>query len=134
MRFYPTDLLLAVEHAEASLRTDPASALGHLLEESGWSELSVLFDSAALAAALDEALGGLSQFPWRPMTDTDDVWRHDPAGRVALDDDAAGPTLRGLLLAWSTTCRRSARPAWRWPGCRPHRTRWLPPGGRPEPS
>ncbi|MEU9196374.1 phenylacetate--CoA ligase family protein [Streptomyces hundungensis] len=113
MRFYPTDLLLAVEHAEASLRTDPASALGHLLAESGWSELSALFDSTALAAALDEALGGLSQFPWRPMTDTDDVWRHDPAGRVALDDDAAGPTLRGLLLAWALgndVVLRTARP------------------------
>lgn len=102
MSFYPTDLLLAVEHAELSLSGDAESALSTLLREADLLGLAPLFDSEALTDALDEALGGLSQFPFRPLTDTDDVWAYSPVGTVVLDDDAAaGNTLRGLLLAWA---------------------------------
>jgi phenylacetate-coenzyme A ligase PaaK-like adenylate-forming protein len=100
MRHYPTDLLLAVEHARAGL-ADPGSPLARELDDADLPELAGLFDDEALAAALDDALGGLSQFPWRPLTDTGDVWEYAPAGTVVLDDDRAGNTLRGLLLAWA---------------------------------
>ncbi|MFF3767179.1 phenylacetate--CoA ligase family protein [Streptomyces sp. NPDC001922] len=117
IRHYPTDLLLAVEHVQQALATDTASPVARVLKEADLLELGCLLDADALAQALDEALGGLSQFPWRPLTDTDDVWEQTPVGRVVLDDTRAGNTLRGLLLSWAlgnAVVVRTARPAlWR---------------------
>ncbi|MGA5430666.1 phenylacetate--CoA ligase family protein [Streptomyces koyangensis] len=116
-RHYPTDLLLAVDRLQRDLASAPGSPVTRLLKEAGLLELGGLFDAHALAQALDEALGGLSQQPWRPLADTGDVWEHRPVGRVVLDDTRAGNTLRGLLLAWATgnaVTIRTGRPAlWR---------------------
>ncbi|MYU36540.1 phenylacetate--CoA ligase family protein [Streptomyces sp. SID8358] len=116
-RHHPTDLLLAVDHVQRDLATDAASPVARVLKEADLLELGALLDADALAQALDEALGGLSQFPWRPLTDTGDVWEQTPVGRVVLDDTRAGNTLRGLLLSWAmgnTVLVRTSRPAlWR---------------------
>ncbi|MFE7897989.1 phenylacetate--CoA ligase family protein [Streptomyces sp. NPDC057424] len=116
-RHYPTDLLLAVSHVQQDLAVDAASPVARLLKEADLLELGCLLDGDAMAQALDEALGGLSQFPWRPLVDTGDVWEQAPVGRVVLDDDRAGNTLRGLLLSWATgnsVTVRTSRPAlWR---------------------
>lgn len=116
-RHHPTDLLLAVDRVQRDLADDAASPVARLLKEADLLELGTLLDADALAGALDEALGGLSQFPWRPLVDTDDVYEQEPAGHVVLDDERAGNTLRGLLLSWATgntVTVRTARPAlWR---------------------
>lgn len=106
MRHYPTDLLLAVEEAAAPLTA--------LLRREKLDGLVPLLDGAPLAEALDELLGGLSQYPWQPLADTNDVYELRPAGAVALDDHRPGNTLRGLLYAWATgntVVIRSSRPA-----------------------
>ncbi|BAG22120.1 MULTISPECIES: phenylacetate--CoA ligase family protein [Streptomyces] len=113
-RHYPTDLLLAVSSLQRDLADDASSPVARLLKEADLLELGPLLDGDALAQALDEGLGGLSQFPWRPLVDTDDVWEHEPVGHVVLDDDRAGNTLRGLLLSWATgnaVTVRTSRPA-----------------------
>ncbi|MFB4424365.1 phenylacetate--CoA ligase family protein [Streptomyces sp. QL37] len=114
VRHYPTDLVLAVEHVQRALADDASSPVAAALKEADLLEVGGLLDADALAHALDEALGGLSQFPWRPLTDTGDVWEQTPVGRVVLDDDRAGNTLRGLLLAWAVgndVLVRTSRPA-----------------------
>ncbi|AXE88800.1 phenylacetate--CoA ligase family protein [Streptomyces sp. Go-475] len=100
MRYYPTDLLLAVEDAERAL-AEPESGLARLLREAGLSALAGLFAGAAVTEGLDRLLGGLGQFPWQPAVDSDDVYLISPAGVVVLDDHRPGNTLRGLLLAWA---------------------------------
>lgn len=115
MRYYPTDLLLAVEDAELALRA-PESDLSRLLADAGLSVLSGLFAAAALAEGLDELFGGLSQYPWQPLVDSDDVNELSPAGAVVLTDHRAGNTLRGLLLGWAAgndvTIRTARRQFW----------------------
>lgn len=98
-RYYPTDLLLVVEHVERTLADRPESELARLLTDSGLTEL---WHTEELAEGLDELFGGLSQYPWQPLTDTDDVIEFTPVGTVVLDDRLPGHTLRGLLLAWAT--------------------------------
>ncbi|MFI5493439.1 phenylacetate--CoA ligase family protein [Actinoplanes sp. NPDC051859] len=100
MRTYPTDLLLAVEHAEREL-TDPASALSRLFTHAGMAGLSGLLRSSTFMGALDRLFDGLSQFPWQPQVDTNDVVCITPVGSIVLTDRRAGNTLRGLLLAWA---------------------------------
>ncbi|MFF0573065.1 phenylacetate--CoA ligase family protein [Streptosporangium saharense] len=90
MRHYPTDLLLAVEHAE---RHAP-----EVLAEHG---LTGLLNSAALTEALDELFDGLGQYPWRSLPDGD-VEEFAPVGTVPLDDDEPEATLRGLLYGLAT--------------------------------
>ena len=90
MRYYPTDLLLAVEHV--------GPLLVDLVDD---PELHELFDPAALAEGLDVVFGGLSQYPFRPNVDTDDVDELGPIGTVVLDDDRPANTVRGLLFAWA---------------------------------
>jgi phenylacetate-coenzyme A ligase PaaK-like adenylate-forming protein len=115
-RYYPTDLLLAVERVEAELAA-PASAAAKLLHDNGVPELAALFAADELRDGLDELFGGLSQFPWRPLIDTNDVCEYSPAGIVVLDDRAAAATLRGLLLGWAAgnevVIRSARRPFWR---------------------
>lgn len=115
MRYYPTDLLLAVEDAERSL-ADPDSALTRLLEEAQLSSLAGLFAADTLTEALDGLFGGLSQYPWQPVIDSDDVYLLSPVGTVVLDDHRPGNTLRGLLLAWATgnevVVRTGREPFW----------------------
>ncbi|MEY9849231.1 phenylacetate--CoA ligase family protein [Streptacidiphilus sp. MAP5-3] len=102
MRYFPTDLLLAVEHAQCDLAAVPDSALARLLDGAGLTGLSRFFDHAQLAAGLDELFGGLSQYPWQSVVDGNDVYELTPVGTVVLDDHRAGNTLRGLLLGWAT--------------------------------
>lgn len=94
MRHYPTDLLLAVEEAR--------DALVRLLDENELTALAPLLVADDLAEALDETLGGLSQFPWQPLVDSNDVYELRPLGTVVLDDRRPGDTLRGLLFALAT--------------------------------
>ncbi|WP_329496722.1 phenylacetate--CoA ligase family protein [Kitasatospora herbaricolor] len=101
-RWYPTDLLLTVEHAERVLAEGPDSELARLLAGAGLSALGGLFASAEFAEGLDELFDGLSQYPWQPLVDTDDVVEFSPLGTVVLDDRRPGNTLRGLLLGWAT--------------------------------
>ncbi len=100
MRYYPTDLLLAVEEAERAL-TDPESELTRLLGRNELGALQGLFTSATLTDGLDRLFGGLTQYPWQPDIDGGDVRLLTPVGTVAFDDVRAGNTLRGLLLAWA---------------------------------
>ncbi|MET9346257.1 phenylacetate--CoA ligase family protein [Streptomyces termitum] len=98
VRYYPTDLLLALEEAGR-----PGSGLDALLAGRGLTALRPLLDAGEeFAQGLDELFGGLAQYPWQPLTDTDDVEELRPVGAVLLDDDRPGTTLRGLLLAWAT--------------------------------
>ncbi|MGW8781256.1 phenylacetate--CoA ligase family protein [Streptomyces sp. NPDC055796] len=98
VRYYPTDLLLAMEEADR-----PGSGLDELLGAHGLAALRPLFGAAEeFADGLDELLGGLAQYPWQPLTDTNDVDELRPVGAFVLDDDRPGTTLRGLLLAWAT--------------------------------
>ncbi|WP_327309440.1 phenylacetate--CoA ligase family protein [Streptomyces sp. NBC_01298] len=113
MRYYPTDLLLAVEAAERRLREQPDAGLALLFREAGLSRPSALLNTRELAEGLDELLGGLSQYPWQPLTDSNDVCLLSPVGTVVITDRRAGNTLRGLLLAWATgnhVVVRTARP------------------------
>jgi len=117
MRYYPTDLLLAVERVEQELSTKPGSPVARLLDTAGLSGLAGLFDSAELTEGLDELFGGLSQYPWQPLIDSNDVYRFSPIGTVVLDDRDASNTLRGLLLGWATgneiVIRTHRQPFWR---------------------
>ncbi|MYT25236.1 hypothetical protein GTW69_34035, partial [Streptomyces sp. SID7760] len=98
VRYYPTDLLLAMEEADR-----PGSGLDELLDAHGLAALRPLFGAGEeFADGLDELLGGLAQYPWQPLTDTNDVDELRPVGAFVLDDDRPGTTLRGLLLAWAT--------------------------------
>ncbi|MFF4415840.1 phenylacetate--CoA ligase family protein [Streptosporangium sp. NPDC001559] len=90
MRHYPTDLLLAVEHAERH----PVEALA----EHG---LTGLLNGTALTEALDELFDGLGRYPWRPLPDGD-VEEFAPVGTVPLDDEEPRATLRGLLYGLAT--------------------------------
>ena len=115
MRHYPTDLLLAVEDAEQDL-ADPQSALTRLLDEAGLARLAALFTGSTLTEGLDGLFGGLSQYPWQPVIDSDDVCLLSPVGTVVLDDHRPGNTLRGLLLAWAAgnevVVRTARQPFW----------------------
>ncbi|MEU3752931.1 phenylacetate--CoA ligase family protein [Streptomyces olivoreticuli] len=113
MRTYPTDLLLAVEHVEHSLRNGDLAPLRDALAREGVTEPLRSFDCEQLFEGLDRLLGGVSQYPWQPLTDTDDVLEIRPVGAVLLDDERAEATLRGLLLAWAlgnSVTVRSTRP------------------------
>lgn len=101
MTHYPTDLLLAVEHAQQQLSDGPPSELGTLLEAAGLASLGGLLNTAELAEGLDELLGGTLQFPWAPRVDGNDVHELSPVGTIVLDDHRPGNTLRGLLLGWA---------------------------------
>ncbi|MBB1252803.1 phenylacetate--CoA ligase family protein [Streptomyces sp. OF3] len=104
MRHYPTDLLLAVEHVERSLLATPATEpheLRELLTSAGIADPASRLDSGQLHDGLDRFLDGVSQYPWQPLTDRDDVLETAPVGTVVLDDRQAEATLRGLLLAWA---------------------------------
>ncbi|MFD0884025.1 hypothetical protein ACFQ08_05580, partial [Streptosporangium algeriense] len=90
MRHYPTDLLLAVEHAERH----PAE----VLTEHG---LTGLLNGTALTEALEELFDGLGRYPWRPLLDGD-VEEFAPVGTVPLDDEDPQATLRGLLYGLAT--------------------------------
>ncbi|WP_240351657.1 phenylacetate--CoA ligase family protein [Streptomyces olivoreticuli] len=113
MRTYPTDLLLAVEHVEHSLRNGDLAPLRDALAREGVTDPLRRFDCEQLFEGLDRLLGGVSQYPWQPLTDTDDVLETRPVGAVLLDDERAEATLRGLLLAWALgnpVTVRSTRP------------------------
>lgn len=99
-RHYPTDLLLAVQRAEREL-ADRDSALALLLRAHALESIAPLFAYDELAEALDAGLGGLSQFPWQPLIDSNDVDLLAPVGTRVFDDERAGNTLRGLLFAWA---------------------------------
>ncbi|GAB7184320.1 hypothetical protein ATKI12_4151 [Kitasatospora sp. Ki12] len=133
--YHPTDLLLAVEHVERALTREPGSPAVRALLDAG---VGFLFRTEELAEGLDELFGGVSQYPWRPLTDSDDVIAFSPVGTVVLDDPAvldgaaghddsapgsasdsgpgsAEPAVRGLLLAWASgddVVVRTARPHW----------------------
>lgn len=113
--YHPTDLLLAVEHVERALTREPGSPAVRALLDAG---VDFLFRTEELAEGLDELFGGVSQYPWRPLTDSDDVIAFSPVGTVVLDDpapDSAEPAVRGLLLAWASgddVIVRTARPRW----------------------
>ncbi|MGH3569304.1 MAG: phenylacetate--CoA ligase family protein, partial [Pseudonocardia sp.] len=117
MRYYPTDLLLAVERVGQELSAQPGSPVARLLDTAGLSGLAGLFDSAELAEGFDELFGGLSQYPWQPLIDSNDVYEFSPIGTVVLDDRDASNTLRGLLLGWATgneiVIRTHRQPFWR---------------------
>lgn len=69
VRYYPTDLLLAMEEADR-----PGSGLDELLDAHRLAALRPLFGAGEeFADGLDELLGGLAQYPWQPLTDTNDV-------------------------------------------------------------
>ncbi|MCY0946622.1 phenylacetate--CoA ligase family protein [Streptomyces antarcticus] len=113
MRHYPTDLLLAVEHVERSLASGQLAQLEERLRQASVADPLRRFDSGQLFEGLDRLLGGVCQYPWQPLTDTNDVLESRPVGTVVLDDRQAEATLRGLLLAWALGNRvtvRSARP------------------------
>ncbi|MEV6675760.1 phenylacetate--CoA ligase family protein [Streptomyces erythrochromogenes] len=113
MRHYPTDLLLAVEHVERSLTSGALAPLDARLRQAGVADPLRRFDSGRLFEGLDRLLGGVCQYPWQPLTDSDEVLELRPVGTVVLDDRLAEATLRGLLLAWALGNRvtvRSARP------------------------
>ncbi|MFJ6798071.1 phenylacetate--CoA ligase family protein [Streptomyces sp. NPDC091268] len=93
-RYYPTDLLLALEQA--------APGIDRLLAAARLEALRPLLDLEQFAEGLDELFGGLAQYPWTPLTDTNDVEELRPLGRVVLDDERPGTTLRGLLLSLAT--------------------------------
>ncbi|MFE6611625.1 phenylacetate--CoA ligase family protein [Amycolatopsis sp. NPDC057786] len=116
MRYYPTDLVLTVDHAAAALSGDPDGELNTFLAEAGLSRLAAIFAGGGLARALDELFGGLDQYPWRVLVDTNDVEEFRPIGTLVLDDRRAGNTLRGLLLGWaagdSVVIRTARRPFW----------------------
>ncbi|RKT12194.1 phenylacetate-CoA ligase [Streptomyces sp. 1114.5] len=123
--YHPTDLLLAVEHVEQVLARDPGSPAAKALVDAG---AAFLFRTEELAEGLDELFGGVSQYPWRPLRDSDDVIVFSPVGTVVLDDPAvpqapavgsapasAEPAVRGLLLAWASgdeVIVRTTRPQW----------------------
>ncbi|MCZ7460685.1 phenylacetate--CoA ligase family protein [Streptomyces sp. WMMC940] len=113
MRHYPTDLLLAVEHVERVLSRGELPALHAALTAAGVTEPLRRFDSHQLFEGLDRLLAGVSQYPWQPLTDSNEVLETRPVGSVVLDDASAEATLRALLLAWALGNRvivRSARP------------------------
>ncbi|WP_239333424.1 phenylacetate--CoA ligase family protein [Frankia sp. CiP3] len=116
MRYYPTDLILAVELVEREISAEPGSRAARLLADAGLPGLRGLFDSAGLAEGLDELFGGLSQYPWQPLIDTNDVYEFSPIGTLVLDDRDARDTLRGLLLGWATgneiVIRTHRQPFW----------------------
>lgn len=99
-RYYPTDLLLAIQRAERAL-IDPDSALTRLLRVHDLSSVGGLFAAAELTEALDLWFGGLSQYPWQPLIDSNDVDQLSPVGTIVLDDHRVANTLRGLLFAWA---------------------------------
>lgn len=91
MRYWPTDVLLAVEDAERHLG-DSATGL---------SDLVPLFDSAAVTDAADVALmGSTHQYPWHVVVDHDEVLEFVPTGCVVLDDTDRPAAIRGLVFAW----------------------------------
>jgi phenylacetate-coenzyme A ligase PaaK-like adenylate-forming protein len=98
-RYYPTDLLLAVEHVERTLADRPDSDLAQPIRAAG---LAGLWNTQEFTEGLDELFGGLSQYPWQFQVDSNDVMELAPVGCVVLDDRRAGNTLRGLLLGWAT--------------------------------
>ncbi|MFJ3881028.1 phenylacetate--CoA ligase family protein [Streptomyces sp. NPDC090077] len=100
-RTHPTDLLIAVGRAQASLAGEPDAGLAALLRDAGLESLSPLFDEDELTEGLDELLDGLAQYPWQPVVDSDDVHLHEPAGTVVVDDDRPDAALRALLLGWA---------------------------------
>ncbi|GAA3181891.1 MULTISPECIES: phenylacetate--CoA ligase family protein [Streptomyces] len=116
MRYYPTDLLLAVEHVERSFRDGRLDGLRTDLHRAGVTDPLRHFDSAQLYEGLDRLLEGVPQHPWRPLTDSDDVVETRPVGTVVVDDGPAEATLRGLLLAWAlgneVVVRTTRSPLW----------------------
>ncbi|MBD0742393.1 phenylacetate--CoA ligase family protein [Streptomyces sp. CBMA152] len=112
---YPTDLLLAVAHVEQTLAREPGSPAARALADAG---VDFLFRTEELTEGLDELFGGVCQYPWQPLTDSNDVIAFSPLGTVVLDDAAPDTTekpLRGLLLAWAAgndVIVRTARPNW----------------------
>ncbi|MCS0600539.1 phenylacetate--CoA ligase family protein [Streptomyces sp. LP11] len=114
MRHYPTDLLLAVEHVERTVARGELGSLEAELSRAGITAPLRRFDSEQLYEGLERLLEGVSQYPWQPLTDSNDVLETGPVGTVVLDDESAEATLRGLLLAWALGNQvtvRSARPA-----------------------
>jgi phenylacetate-coenzyme A ligase PaaK-like adenylate-forming protein len=97
-RYYPTDVLLAVESGERELAAADGGKLAALLRSAG---LAPLWSVGSLARGLDDMFGGLGQYPWQHQTDTDEVIEFRPVGTVVLDDLRRGNTLRGLLLGWA---------------------------------
>ncbi|MCM2578516.1 phenylacetate--CoA ligase family protein [Streptomyces meridianus] len=113
MRTYPTDLLLAVEHVRSRFEAGELGGLRDLLDRAGMHDPLVRFDDEELFTGLDRLLGGVSQYPWQPLPDTNDVLEFGPVGDIVLDDRHAEATLRGLLLGWALgnrTTIRSDRP------------------------
>ncbi|MFF8402802.1 phenylacetate--CoA ligase family protein [Streptomyces sp. NPDC014846] len=113
MRHYPTDLLLAVEHVERAIDRGELGSLRADLARAGITEPLRRFDSEQLHEGLERLLDGVSQYPWQPLTDSNDVLETGPVGTVVLDDESAEATLRGLLLAWALgnhVTVRTARP------------------------
>ncbi|OII62932.1 AMP-dependent synthetase [Streptomyces sp. CC53] len=86
MRHYPTDLLLAVEHVERSLTGGALPELADALRRAGVAEPPSRFDGEQLLLGLDRLLDGVGQYPWQPLTDSDDVMETGPVGTVVLDD------------------------------------------------
>jgi phenylacetate-CoA ligase len=101
-RYYPTDLLLAVERVGAALCGPPGSAPARLLQTAKLTCLAPFFQPAPLTEALDHLLEGVCQYPWQPLMEAEEVYELSPVGTVVLDDVRAAATLRGLLFGWAT--------------------------------
>lgn len=113
MTYFPSDLLLALASLDR-LRPDWEG----LLAQHHLQHLGPMLDSAAFHEALDAMLDGIAQYPFQPHPHSDDVSEWLPVGSVALVDECAASTLRGLIwaLAWGNEVHiRSQRPDF-WQG------------------
>ncbi|MFD3874616.1 phenylacetate--CoA ligase family protein [Streptomyces sp. NPDC058623] len=117
MTHYPTDLLIAVGQLDARLAAGHAPDVVRQLSHAGVTDPGRILDSEQLAEGLDLLLGGVSQYPWQPLTDSNSVLELSPVGEIVLDDHQAEATLRGLLLGWATgngvTIRTTRPQLWR---------------------
>lgn len=90
-RYYPTDLLLALE--SVAERTERGE-LGQLLTQlaaAGVTAPERILEPDWLAEGLDQLFGGISQYPWQPLTDRNDVVELRAVGAIILTD-APEPT------------------------------------------
>ncbi|MFF1381495.1 phenylacetate--CoA ligase family protein [Streptomyces sp. NPDC058308] len=100
-RHYPTDLVIAVSEARATLDGAPDEGLAALLGEAHLRYLRDLFDADEIAAGLDGLCGGIAQYPWQPVVDSNDVYEFSPVGTIVVDDRYPDATLRATLHGWA---------------------------------
>ncbi|WP_318199594.1 phenylacetate--CoA ligase family protein [Streptomyces sp. SCL15-4] len=116
-RHYPTDLLITVAEAQAALVREQGTGLAALLRDAPFAFPRELFDADELAAGLDELCGGLAQYPWQPVADSNDVYELSPVGTIVVDDTRPDAVPRALLLGWAlgndVVVRTERRAFWR---------------------